>query len=100
MNEAIVPGITRKPGVRGGRPCITGTGIRVTDIVMSVRYEERNPSQIAEDLAVSPEQVQAALEYYQKNAQEIDKDIDRQINTFERLTKAAYDRPVDSILPR
>ena len=100
MTEILTPGITRLPEVRGGRPCIAGTGIRVTDIVMSVRYEERSPSQIAEDLAIAIEQVHAALEYYHQNKEEIDKDIDRQIETFERLSKAAHGRPVDSILPR
>lgn len=93
------PGITRKSGVRGGRPCIAGTGIRVTDIVMSVRYEKLSPSEIAADLAIALEQVQAALEYYQHNALEIDMDIDRQIETFEKLSKSANGRSVDSVLP-
>ena len=33
--------ITRKPDVRGGRPCIIGTGLKVSDIVMAMRYHDR-----------------------------------------------------------
>ncbi len=38
--------ITRKPGVRGGRPCIIGTGLRVTDIVVAMRYHGRTPTRL------------------------------------------------------
>ena len=100
MNEILTPGITRKSEVRGGCPCIAGTGLRVTDIVMSVQIEERSPRQIAEDLAITVEQVSAALNYYNHNTEAIDSDIERQIETFERLSKEGYGRPTASLLSR
>lgn len=71
--------ITRKPGVRGGRPCILGTGLRVSDIVVAMRYHERTPEQMAEGFQVSLAGVYAALSYYNLHKDEIDIDIDQQI---------------------
>ena len=71
--------ITRKPGVRGGRPCILGTGLRVSDIVVAMRYHERTPEQMAEGFQVSLAGVYAALTYYNLHKDEIDTDIDQQI---------------------
>ncbi len=39
MTEIPVPGITRTEGVCGGRPCIAGTRICVTDIVTAVQLK-------------------------------------------------------------
>ena len=100
MNEIMTPGITRRSEVRGGRPCIASTGIRVTDIVMSVQIEERSPSQIAEDLAITVDQVGAALDNYNHKTEAINSDIERQIETFERLSKEGYGRPTASLLSR
>ena len=55
---------------------------------------------VRDDLAIALAQVHAALNYYRQNKEEIDKDIDRQIETFERLSKAVYGRPADSLLSR
>lgn len=99
MNEVMIPGITRKPGLRGGRPCIAGTGIRVTDIVTAVQFECSH-EEIAQDFELSLEQVNAALEYYRVNSAAIDADMKRQDANFERLSKAGYGRPQAPILPR
>ncbi len=77
--------ITRKPNVRGGRPCIRGKGLRVTDIVVAMRYHDRNPDQIADGFQVSLSEVYAALSYYHAHKREIDDDIDDQIKTARRL---------------
>lgn len=67
------PGITRTPGIRGGSPCIAGTGIRVADIVRH-RYElGETPQDTAKALPhLSVEQVETALRFYEKNKAEID----------------------------
>ena len=67
--------IYRNPEVRGGRPCIVGTDLRVLDIVISKIFAERTPDQLAEDYALSMAEVYAALAYYHCNKAEIDEDI-------------------------
>lgn len=99
MDEIKSPGITRKSDVRGGRPCIEGTGIRVTDIVTAIQLEySRN--EIAKDFDLTIEQVDSALKYYERNRAAIDSDISLQDETFERLSKSGYGRPQAPILPR
>ncbi len=77
--------ITRNPEIRGGRPCIIGTGLRVTDIVVAMRYHDRTPQQISEGFQVSLAEVYAALSYYHAHKREIDEDIDDQIKTARKL---------------
>lgn len=67
--------IYRDPDVRGGRPCIVGTDLRVLDIVISKIFAERTPDQLADDYALSMAEVFAALAYYHCNKAEIDEDI-------------------------
>ncbi len=100
MDEIMTPGITRKPDVRGGRPCIEGTGIRVTDIIMSAQFGECTRSEIVAELEIALEQVDAAFNYYEMNKAYIDADIQRQFDTFDKLAKAGYGRPKTSVLPR
>ena len=99
MNEKTISGITRKPGVRGGRPCIEGTGIRVTDIVTAVELEY-SPEEIAVDFDLRLEQVDAALQYYARNRAALDEDIKRQDENFAKHFKMGYGRPKTPILPR
>ena len=67
--------IYRNPEVRGGKPCIVGTGLRVMDIVMAMIFAERTPDQLAQDYDLSMAEAHAALAYYYCNKAEIDKDI-------------------------
>ena len=99
MDEIMTPGITRKAGVRGGRPCIEGTGIRVTDIVTAVQLDYSRDT-IADDFDLRLEQVDAALTYYERNKAAIDADIILQDETFERLSQSGYGRPKTPVLPR
>ena len=92
--------ITRKPDVRGGRPCIKGTGLRVTDIVVAMRYHGRTPDQIAEGFQVSLAGVYAALAYYHLHVDEIDADIEDQIQTARRLQREHFENGGLSLLDR
>jgi|ERR1035441_10108449 uncharacterized protein (DUF433 family) len=68
--------ISRRPDIRGGRPCIAGTGVSVRRIV-----QWHNTGQIPEEVIqtfgghLSLAQVHAALAYYYANQEEIDTDL-------------------------
>ena len=76
--------ITRKPNVRGGRPCIKDTGLRVSEIVVAMRFHDRSPEQIAEGFQVPLAGVYTALAYYNLHEDEIDTDIEDQIQNARR----------------
>ena len=67
--------ISRRSDIRGGRPCIAGTGVSVRRIA-----EWHNMGLIPEEIArkfghLSLAQVHAALAYYHANKAEIDADL-------------------------
>lgn len=64
--------ITRKPGVRGGRPHVAGAGVSVRTIVYMER-EGLTPQEIADKMPhLSLAQVHAALAYYYANKEQMD----------------------------
>ena len=89
--------IYRDPAVRGGRPCIVGTGLRVMDIVCHQRYAHRTPEQIAAGLRVRLDEVHAALAYYELHRDEIDADIREHIDTLEQMKAEGIGRPENPI---
>jgi uncharacterized protein (DUF433 family) len=75
--------ISRRPEIRGGRPCIAGTGVSVRRIAQwhNMGY---SPGEIANNFGhLSLAQVHAALTYYYANKAEIEADLE----TEERLTE-------------
>ena len=67
--------IRRKPDVLGGRPCIIGTGLKVSAIVMAMVFHEHSPDQMELAYGVSLAQIHAALAFYYLHKDEIDTDI-------------------------
>ncbi len=90
--------IYRNSAVRGGRPCIVGTGLRVIDIVMAMNFADRRPDQLAQDYDISLAQVHAALAYYYENQAEIDDDIREDIRIGLELASEGWGRPEKSKL--
>jgi uncharacterized protein (DUF433 family) len=81
--------ISRDPSIRGGRPCIAGTGVSVRRIVGWHRLG-LSPDEISDRIGhVSLAQVHAALAYYFANRDEVDRDIAEEERTVERLQQAA-----------
>jgi uncharacterized protein (DUF433 family) len=77
--------ISRHPGLRGGRPCVAGTGVSVRRIA-----QWHNMGLIPEEIArklghLSLAQVHAALAYYHANQPEIDADLDAEAREAEAL---------------
>ena len=67
--------ISRDPKIRGGRPCIAGTGVSVRRIV-GWHKMGLCPEEIAVKFGhLSLAQVHAALAYYHANYEEIEEDI-------------------------
>ena len=77
--------ISRRPDIRGGRPCIAGTGVSVRRIA---QWHNRGliPEEIARKFGhVSLAQVYAALAYYHANRAEIDADLEAEARATEAL---------------
>ncbi len=91
--------IFRDPQIRGGRPCIIGTGLRVSDIVVAMRYHDRSPEQMAEGFQVSLAEVHAALAYYNLHKDDIDADIEQQIIRARELRDKGVGSRKSTILP-
>jgi uncharacterized protein (DUF433 family) len=73
------------PMIRAGSPCIAGTGLRVSDIVMAHLFHQRTPDDIAADYELALAQVYAALAYYYEHKARLDVDIRQQITTARTL---------------
>ena len=89
--------IYRDPKVRGGRPCIVDTDLRVLDIVISKIFSERTPDELAQDYDLSMAEVHASLAYYYCNKDEIDSDICDDFKRSEELAQIGFseiERPV------
>jgi uncharacterized protein (DUF433 family) len=84
--------IERSPNVRGGRPCISGTGVTVRRIVGS--YEQGLAPQeiVAEIPHLTLAQVFAALTYYHANREEIESDSDEEKAEADRLERVSENR--------
>ena len=72
----MAPGIYTHPLTRGGRPCIEGTSLKVTDIVVQEKYWGQSPAEIAQHFDIKVSQVEDALNYYAAHTDYIDTDIE------------------------
>lgn len=92
--------ITTDPTVRGGRPCIAGTGLRVIDIVMAALFHQRTPGEIATDYDLSLAEVHAALAFYYQHKEVLDADIREVIAEAEKYKKEGIGGRGAPLLPR
>lgn len=89
MPETIEIGslIERSPDVRGGRPCIAGTGVTVRRIVGWYQQGLKPQEIIAEIPHLTLAQVFAALTYYHANRDEVEADIAQEKEEADRLER-------------
>jgi uncharacterized protein (DUF433 family) len=91
--------ITSNPKVRGGRPCLIGTGIRVLDVVAATLFHDQKPVEIAAAYSVPISHVHAALAYYYEHKAEIDQDLREQIARAREFNEKHIGSRRDPLLP-
>jgi uncharacterized protein (DUF433 family) len=76
MKPTPINHIESVPEVCGGKPCISGTRIRVQDIYVWHELQGKSPDEITSDFPqLTLADVHAALAYYWDNRQEIDQQM-------------------------
>ncbi|MCY4061489.1 MAG: DUF433 domain-containing protein [Chloroflexi bacterium] len=98
--HTLAPGITTHPLIRSGKPCIQGTGLKVTDIVALQTFHDMKPPDIANHYEIDLAQVNDALNYYAAHIDYIDTDIKLDSLNDVQLSEAQYGTRPDSILSR
>ena len=96
----LAPGITTHPLVRSGRPCIEGTGLKVTDIVAMQKYHQLELAEIAAHFEIELFMVKDALNFYAAHSDYINTDIEIDELNDEQLAEAQYGTRPDSLLSR
>jgi uncharacterized protein (DUF433 family) len=77
--------ITSRPGVLGGKPCISGRRIAVGHIVIGQERLGDSADKIASDYDIELADVYAALAYYFAYREEIDRSIQKGEDLATRL---------------
>ncbi len=91
--------IVTNPKVRGGRPCIVGTGFRVMDVVIAERFHHMTADEIAAGYDVPLAGVHAAFAYYYEHRQDVDEDIRQQIAKGREAQEKNLGNDRTSLLP-
>ena len=96
----LAPGITTHPLIRSGKPCIEGTGLKVTDIVALQNFQGMKPADIARHFEIDLAQVNDALNYYASHRDYIDTDIQLDSLNHNQLAEAQYGSSGNPLLSR
>lgn len=96
----LAPGITTHPLIRSGKPCIKGTGLKVTDIVALKNFQDMQPADIANYFEIDLAQVNDALNYYTSHSDYIDTDIQLDSLNHDQLAEAQYGSSGNPLLSR
>lgn len=88
MEPTLIQHIESKPGVRGGKPCIAGTRIRVQDVFVWHELQGKTPDEIVSDFPqLTLADVHAALTYYWDHREEVHrqmKEADELVESMKR----------------
>ena len=98
--HTLAQGITTHPLIRSGKPCIEGTGLKVTDIVAVKNFQKMGPEDIARYFDIKVSQVYDALNYYALHTEYIDTDIELDNFNHEQLAEAQYGSSGNPVLSR
>ena len=73
MQHALIQHITKTPGICGGKPCIAGHRIRVSDIVVWHERRAYSPDEVVDMFpGITLADIYAALAYYFDHRDEIE----------------------------
>lgn len=70
-----IDNIISDPQIRGGRPVIAGSNVRVSDVVASHIYRGQSPEEIAVNFKLTLGEAHAALAYYYMHKSDIDQEL-------------------------
>ncbi len=98
--RSLAPGIATHPLIRGGRLCLEGTGLKVTDIVAQQKYWGQSPAEIARHFDIDLSQVVDALNYYAAHTDYIDTDIELNNLNHEQWVESHHGDKTREILSR
>ena len=96
----LAPGITTHPLIRSGKPCIKGTGLKVTDVVAMKNFQGMKPADIVKYFEIALAQVNDALNYYAAHTDYIDTDIQLDSLNHDQLAEAQYGSSGNPLLSR
>ena len=86
----LMPGITTHPLIRSGRPCIAGTGLKVTDIAAQQKFHGLNADEIADHYAIELHMVEAAPSYYAAHTDYIDTNMELDSLNHEQMVESHH----------
>lgn len=92
--------IASNPQVRDGRPCLAGTGLRVSDIAIAHLFHNQSPDELAVACGVSLAGVHAAMANYYEHKVAIDEDIRQQLAKARKLKQDWLAEGGNSLLSR
>lgn len=82
------PYITKDPKISGGNPVISGTRVRVIDIVIEYDRLGKSPDEIVDaHPQLSLEAVHDALSFYYENREAFDRDINNRKEDIKKLSR-------------
>ena len=96
----LAPGITTHPLIRSGKPCIKGTGLKVTDIVALKNFQDMRPADIAKYFEIDLAQVNDALQFYAAHTDYIDTELQLDDLNHQQLVESHYGDFTREILSR
>lgn len=91
--------IVSNPKVRGGRPCIAGTGVRVSDVALVMLFHHQDVDGLAAWFGLDLAHIHAALAFYYQHKIDIDADIRQQLADA-RALRATYGDPQHAPFPK
>lgn len=87
------PHVTKDPSVCGGKACVTGTRIRVLDIVSASEHLALSPDEICDQYpGLTLAQVHSALAYYYDHRDEVRGELESERETTERFRREHPDQ--------